>query len=58
MAEPTADLVVPEEEVKADEEAPEYFDPEDPLYGLEQRLQGLSLDDDSIRIIREKLIEA
>ncbi len=33
-------------------------DPEDPLYGLEQRLRNLHLDEESRRIIKEKLEEA
>ena len=33
-------------------------DPEEPLYGLEQRLRKLNLDTESRRIIREKLDEA
>jgi hypothetical protein len=33
-------------------------DPEDPLYGLEQRLRNMKLDEESRRIIKEKLEEA
>lgn len=33
-------------------------DPEDPLYGLDQRLKNMNLDDESRRIIKEKLEEA
>ncbi len=33
-------------------------DPEDPLYGLDQRLKGLALDEASKRIIKDKLTEA
>jgi hypothetical protein len=33
-------------------------DPEDPLYGLDQRLRNMNLDDESRRIIKEKLHEA
>ena len=33
-------------------------DPEDPLYGLDQRLKNLNLDDESRRIIKDKLEEA
>lgn len=33
-------------------------DPDDPLYGLDQRLRNLNLDDESRRIIKEKLHEA
>ena len=40
------------------EEEAEFFDPEDPLYGLEQRLQGLHLDDESRKVIKDKLLEA
>ena len=39
-------------------EPEEIVDPEDPLYGLEQRLQGLVVDDESKRIIKDKLVEA
>lgn len=39
-------------------EPEEVVDPEDPLYGLEQRLQGLNVDDESKRIIKDKLAEA
>ena len=42
------------EEVQPDADV----DPEDPLYGLEQRLKNMSLDEESRRIIREKLDEA
>ena len=34
------------------------MDPNDPLYGLEQRLKNLDLDEESRRIIKEKLEEA
>lgn len=34
------------------------MDPEDPLYGLDQRLRNMNLDEDSRRIIKEKLEEA
>lgn len=34
------------------------MDPNDPLYGLEQRLRSMNLDDDSRRIVKEKLEEA
>ena len=34
------------------------MDPNDPLYGLEQRLKNLELDEESKRIIKEKLEEA
>ena len=33
-------------------------DPDDPLYGLEQRLRNLNLDEESRRIIKDKLDEA
>lgn len=33
-------------------------DPEDPLYGLNHRLRNMNLDDESSRIIKEKLQEA
>ena len=34
------------------------MDPEDPLYGLEQRLRNMHLDEESKKIIKEKLEEA
>ena len=34
------------------------MDPEDPLYGLEHRLRKLHLDEESRKIIKEKLDEA
>ena len=34
------------------------IDPEDPLYGLDQRLKNMKLDDDTRRIIKEKLEES
>ena len=34
------------------------MDPEDPLFGLEKRLKNMALDEESRRIIREKLDEA
>ncbi len=40
------------------EPAEDIVDPEDPLYGLEQRLRGLGMDDESKRIIKTKLKEA
>lgn len=33
-------------------------DPDDPLFGLEQRLRNMNLDEESKRIIKEKLEEA
>ena len=40
------------------EEEEAEVDPNDPLYGLDQRLRNLDLDDESRRIIKEKLGEA
>jgi len=40
------------------EQNEEFFDPEDPLYGLAQRLADLDLDDESKQVIKEKLIDA
>ena len=34
------------------------MDPEDPLFGLEKRLKNMALDEESRKIIREKLDEA
>lgn len=34
------------------------IDPEDPLYGLEQRLADLDIAEESKKIIRDKLMEA
>ena len=45
-----------EQEEQAQEEPD--VDPDDPLFGLEQRLKNMNLDDESRRIIREKLDEA
>lgn len=46
------------ETAAVEEEKEDIVDPEDPLYGLEQRLRGMDLDDDSKRIIKDKLFEA
>jgi hypothetical protein len=44
---------------KAEDNTPDAdVDPEDPLYGLEQRLRNMKLDEESRRIIKEKLEEA
>ena len=48
----------PEQTVEVEAEPEEVVDPEDPLYGLEQRLTGLVIDDESKRIIKDKLVEA
>lgn len=45
---------VPEQEVEQED----IVDPEDPMYGIDQRLKSLQLDDESTRIIKEKLQEA
>ena len=47
-----------DEENKEDEEAEDIVDPSDPLYGLEQRMANLDLDDESKNVLRAKLIEA
>lgn len=48
-----------EEVEQTEEQEPEdIVDPEDPLYGLDQRLKHMALDDESKRIIKEKLMEA
>ena len=41
-----------------EEEEEDVVDPEDPLYGLDQRLSELTINEESKRIIREKLIAA
>ncbi|CDW89368.1 UNKNOWN [Stylonychia lemnae] len=41
-----------------EQEQEDEIDPDDPLYGLEQRLRHMNLDEDSRRIIKEKLEEA
>ena len=41
-----------------DEEEEDVVDPDDPLYGLDQRLSELTINEESKRIIREKLIAA
>ena len=41
-----------------EEEEEEVVDPDDPLYGLEQRLSELTINEESKRIIREKLLAA
>eukprot|EP00347_Sterkiella_histriomuscorum_P016982 403351110 len=41
-----------------EEEQEDEIDPEDPLYGLDQRLRNMNIDDESRRIIKEKLEEA
>jgi hypothetical protein len=41
-----------------EEEKEDVVDPDDPLYGLEQRLRGMDLDEESKRVIRDKLVEA
>jgi hypothetical protein len=43
---------------EGEEEEESDVDPEDPLYGLNQRLKNLNLDEESRRILREKLEEA
>lgn len=50
----TKDEAPAEEQVEPED----IVDPEDPLYGLDQRLKGLALDDESKRIIKDKLNEA
>ena len=47
-----------EEEQKADDDEEEIVDPNDPLYGLEQRLAELDLDEDSKNVLKAKLVEA
>lgn len=34
------------------------MDPENPLYGLEERLRNMNLDEESLRIVKEKLMTA
>ena len=47
-----------DDEENKEEEAEDIVDPSDPLYGLEQRMANLDLDDDSKNVLRTKLIEA
>ena len=47
-----------DEENKEDAEAEDIVDPSDPLYGLEQRMANLDLDEESKGVLRAKLIEA
>ena len=49
--------VAPEDAPK-EEEQEEVVDPDDPLYGLEQRLKYSDLDEDTKNIIKQKLAEA
>ena len=41
-----------------DEDQEDIVDPDDPLFGLEQRLADLNIAEESKKIIRDKLIEA
>ena len=52
MGEEGKDGTPPEEEVE------EIVDPEDPLYGLDQRLKYAKLDDDTKNLIKAKLKDA
>ena len=45
-----------EDEQEQDEE--EIIDPDDPLYGLEQRLAELDIDEESKAVLKRKLLEA
>lgn len=47
-----------EEEKEEEKEEDEVVDPNDPLYGLEQRMAKLDLDEDSKAVLRNKLLEA
>ena len=40
------------------EEQEDEFDPNDPLYGLDERLAGLAIDEESKAIVRKKLLDA
>ena len=42
----------------ASEDGEDIVDPDDPLYGLEQRLAELNINEESKNIIKAKLIEA
>lgn len=46
------------EDAPKEEEKEDIIDPEDPLYGLEQRLKYADLDDDTKAVIKQKLAEA
>ena len=41
-----------------DQEEEEIIDPDDPLYGLEQRLAELDIDEESKAVLKRKLLEA
>jgi hypothetical protein len=45
------------EDAAPEEEKDDIIDPEDPLYGLEQRLKYANLDDDTKAIIKQKLAQ-
>ena len=47
-----------EEDKEEEKEEDEVVDPNDPLYGLEQRMGRLDLDEDSKAVLRNKLLEA
>jgi hypothetical protein len=47
-----------EREAEMDEDQDDILDPDDPLYGLDQRLADLTVTEESKRVIREKLLEA
>lgn len=49
---------VPPEDAPKEEEKEDIIDPEDPLYGLEQRLKYSDLDDDTKAVIKKKLADA
>lgn len=49
---------VPQEDAPKEEEKEEIVDPDDPLYGLEQRLKYSDLDEDTKNVIKQKLAQA
>ena len=46
------------EEVEGSKDGEAIIDPDDPLYGLDQRLKHLKLDAETKAVIKQKLIEA
>ena len=49
---------VDQEDAPKEEEKEDIIDPEDPLYGLEQRLKYSDLDEDTKNVIKQKLAQA
>lgn len=49
---------ISKQEAEMEKEPEEVIDPDDPLYGLEERLKYAKLDDDTKQVIKAKLLEA